>query len=87
MEHKVVLTTPETVADTVDHKVVRLEMDVNTGSMEIHFQKVDNSDNVMGAGRFTLATVSSSVIETFLNAVITEAQAQGEMGAGSISQS
>jgi len=87
MEHKVVLTTPESIADVVDQKIVKVVVNAVDGSCEVHVSKLDSSGNTLGGDRFSVTDVAAADINTFLNAVIVKAQVGGHMGAGTISQS
>lgn len=87
MEHKVTLDTPVSVGDIAEDHVVKIELDCITGEADCLVIRKDSGGNVLKSIRFKLTTLSSTDIDSFVAAVITEAQTQSELPAGTVGQS
>ena len=82
---KVTLTTPEAVGTVTEEEIATIELDAVGGVVVVIVACKDSGGNLLSSKRFELTGVAQADIDAFVNAVTVEAQAQSNMGAGSIS--
>ena len=82
---KVTLTTPDAVGTITQEEVVQIELNTDTGMVAAVIVCKSAGGEVLSSRRFELTGLAQVDIDAFVNAVTVEAQAQSNMGAGTIS--
>jgi hypothetical protein len=85
VSHHVTLDAAETRPSITKFKFIRAEIDLLSGTFELHFTRVDSGGNETGSGSCK-GTLGATDLTTVIQKMSDQAQAEGAIPAGTFGQ-